>query len=73
MVSRLDDSFLRACLAEIPRSFCEPTELEQVLLFLTVRRDALYTAVSNWWSENVAPLHVLDPTVLALIAREHAG
>ena len=71
MVTLLDNSLLRACLAEIPRPFCGPTELEQVRTFLSARRDALCDSALKWWDENVAPLHVFDPEVLALTAREH--
>ena len=71
MVERLDDSFLQACLADIPISFCTQEEVEQVRDFLMARRDQLYTSVSTWWEENVAPLHLFDEDALTIAIGEY--
>ena len=71
MSARLDDTFLHACLAEIPPPFCAPAEAAHVQAFLVARRDRLQASVSTWWNTNVAPLHVFDAETLAMAIREH--
>ncbi|MGK7895252.1 MAG: hypothetical protein AB4372_16925 [Xenococcus sp. (in: cyanobacteria)] len=71
LFDHLDDSFLHACLAEIPTAFCTPPEIEQVRDFLVERRDRLHTSVSKWWEKNIAPLHAFGEEALAMAIREH--
>jgi hypothetical protein len=71
MSERLDDAFIRACLAEIPTPFCDPVEAAHVQAFLGARRDRLHASISTWWDNTVAPLHGFDGEALAMVIREH--